>query len=198
MPDLWGAPSLKLPMLAVIIQRVLADGYRILYLNSAPMVAGLRSTLAASGVDVQTEITMGRLLMSSDPVSSGKDFDVEGMLQKLENSLDEAIVDGYKGLWASGDMTWEFGAGKNFSRLLEYELGLEQLFRKRSELCGICQYHMDTLPNEVLHQSLLVHPELVVSDTLTRINPLYLKSSWPADIKTSQELDELIITLSKA
>ena len=117
-----GAPSQKLPLLAVIIQRVLADGYRILYLNSAPMVAGLRSTLAAGGIDVQSEVAKGRLIMSSDPVSSGKDFDVKGMLLKLENSLDEAIVEGYKGLWASGDMTWEFGAGKDFSRLLEYEL----------------------------------------------------------------------------
>ncbi len=35
------------------------------------------------------------------------------MLHKLEDALDQALSDGYKGLWATGDMTWEFGSEKN-------------------------------------------------------------------------------------
>ena len=190
-----GAPSQKLSILAAIVQRRLDEGYRCLYLNSAPMVAGMRSTLAAAGIDVASELEKSRLIMSSEPVSSGRDFNCEAMLAKLENSLDQAMTDGYKGLWASGDMTWEFGAGRDFSKLLEYELGLEQLFRRRNSLCGICQYHMDTLPHDVMQQSLLVHPGVVISDTLTRINPHYLKSTWPADLKTKQELNEMISAL---
>jgi hypothetical protein len=117
------------------------------------------------------------------------------MLGGLENSLDQAISDGYKGLWASGDMTWEFGPQKDFSKLLEYEFRLEELFRERNELCGICQYHKDTLPLDVMRQSLLVHPGIFLSDTLTRINPHYLKTSWPVDQKTTHKLDQMITTL---
>jgi DcmR-like sensory protein len=117
------------------------------------------------------------------------------MLGKLEDSLNQALNDGYKGLWVSGDMTWEFAPGKDFSKLLEYEFELEEMFSKRKELCGICQYHKDTLPQDVMRQSLLVHPGIVISETLTRINPHYLQSSWPADLNTSYKLDEMLAGL---
>jgi hypothetical protein len=190
-----GSPSKKLSMIAVIMKRKLDEGYRCLYLNSAPMVTGMRSTLAAMDIDVASEIANARLVMSSEPVSAGKDFDVALMLGKLEDSLNQALKDGYKGLWASGDMTWEFAPGNDFSKLLEYELALEELFRKRKELCGICQYHKDTLPQDVMRQSLLAHPTIVVSQTLTRINPHYLKSSWPTDLATQYKLDEMLAAL---
>ena len=190
-----GPPSQKLPILAAMIVRKLADGYRCLYLNSAPMVAGMGSTLAALGIDVASEIAKSRLVLSSEPVSPGREFNCEVMLSKLEHSLDQAINDGYRGLWASGDMTWEFGPERDFSKLLEYEFGLEELFRQRKELFGVCQYHRDTLPQDAMRQSLLVHSGIFLSDTLTRINPHYLKTSWPADQKTSCKLDEMITTL---
>ncbi|HVD97736.1 MAG TPA: MEDS domain-containing protein [Cytophagaceae bacterium] len=191
-----GSPSQKLPMLATIIQRKLEEGYRCLYLNSAPMVVGMRSTLAAIGVDLFNETIKDSLILSSEPVSPG-DFNSKLMLDKLETLLNEAISHGYKGLWASGDMTWEFGPEKNFSKLMEYELGLEEVFRRRKELHGICQYHQDTLPKDVMRQALIIHPSIVISDTLVRINPHYLKSSWPIDPNSGHKLDEMIITLCK-
>src|SRR6185312_695191 len=125
-----GSPSQKLPMLAAIVKQKLDEGYRCLYLNSAPMVAGMRSTLAALDVDVESELAKERLILSSEPVSPGGVFNSKLMLTQLEDSLNQALSDGYKGLWASGDMTWEFGPEKDFSKLLEYELGLEEIFSK--------------------------------------------------------------------
>jgi hypothetical protein len=191
-----GSPSQKLPLVAAMVQRRLADGYRCLYLNSAPMVAGMGSTLAALGIDVRSEIANSRLILSSEPVSVGG-FDIDVMLNKLKNVLDEALNDGYKGLWASGDLTWEFGPQRDFSKLLEYEFRLEELFRERKELYGICQYHKDTLPEDVMRQCLLVHPGIFISDTITRINPHHLKFSWPAGKNTKYELDQLIASLCK-
>lgn len=193
-----GPPSEKLPMLAAIIKRKLDEGYRCLYLNSAPMVAGLGSTLAALGVDVVAETTKEHLILSSEPVTAGEQFNCKALLDKLENTLDKALKDGYKGLWASGDMTWEFGPSKDFSKLLKYEMKLEELFSRRKELCGICQYHKDTMPVDGMRQSLLIHPHLVVSDTLTRVNPFYLKSSWPTNLKISNQMDETIAALCRA
>ncbi len=189
-----GSPSHKLPIFATMIQRKLDEGYRCLYLNSAPMVAGMRSTLFAMGTDVVSELAKARLVLSAEPVSGGE-FNSKVMLAKLEDLLNQAVNDGYKGLWASGDMTWEFGPKKDFSKLLEYELGLEELFSKRKELFGVCQYHKDTLPQDVMRQSLIVHPNIAISDTLSHINPHYLKCSWPADQNTSQKLDEMLVTI---
>jgi hypothetical protein len=193
-----GPPSQKLPMLAEIIRKKLEEGFRCLYLNSAPMVAGMGSTLAAIDVDVEAELTKGCLVLSSEPVSSDGDFNSDAMLTKLEKLLDQALNDGYKGLWASGDMTWEFGPRQDFTSLMEYELRLEELFRRRKELNGICQYHRDTLPEDVTRQSLLTHFSIVISETLRRINPFYLKFSWPISGYTRNQLDQMLRALSTA
>lgn len=172
-----GAPSEKLPLLAAVIHRMMQDGYRCLYMNSAAMVAGMRSCLASMGIDVALEIARARLILTSEPVTEDDNFDISLMLQKLEDSLDEALKAGYKGLWASGDITWELGSEKNFEKLMEYEWRLEALFHRRKELNGICQYHHDTLPQEVVRRGLITHPTLFVNETLSRINPHYISVS---------------------
>jgi len=46
--------------------------------------------------------------------------------------------------------TWrELGSEKNFGKLLEYECGLEEMFRDLPALSGVRQYHRDTLPDDV-------------------------------------------------
>lgn len=191
-----GAPSQKLSIIAGIIQDKLNEGYRCLYLNSPPMVAGLRSTLAAMDMDV-AELVKDKLILSSDTVSPGNRFNAELMLNNLESHLDQAISDGYKGLWASGDMTWEFGPDKDFSSLMEYEIGLEGLFHKRPELCGICQYHQESLPKEAMRKSLLIHPTIVITETLKIVNPHYLKSNRRAEVAANERLDAMIAELCR-
>lgn len=114
------------------------------------MAAGLHTCLSATGTNVALEVAQGRLVLSSDSVCSPDGgFEIDTMLQRLEDAVDQACKDGFKGLWATGDMTWEFGNEKNFAKLIEYEYKLEKLFRKREELSGVCQYHRDTLPADV-------------------------------------------------
>jgi len=193
-----GAPSEILRTLAFVLKRKLDEGYRCLYLNSVPMVAGMRSTLAAIGIDVAYEIARASLILSSDTVAPGRDFNCHEMLAKLEDSLDQALTDGYKGLWATGDMSWEFGHKKDFSKLLEYELGLEKIFQKRKEFCGICQYHKDILPKEAMRQSLKSHSSFFLNETLTRLNPHYLGSAGNTEINSSNdELDAMIEIICK-
>lgn len=172
-----GAPSRKLPTMAAIMYRMMLNGYRCLYMNSPAMVAGIRSYLAAMGIDVAHEHAEAHILFSSEPVTEGGIFDVDRMLQKLESELDNALKAGYKGLWASGDMTWEFGHEKNWEKVIEYEWKLEALFHKRKELRGICQYHCDTLPKDVVRKGLMMHGAVVTNETLTHLNPSFIQSS---------------------
>lgn len=163
-------------MLAAIIRQKLQQNYRCLYLNSRPMVAGMRSYLAAAGVDVAYEVERTALTLSSEQghLVDGR-FDIDEMMHGLENGLDEALREGYAGLWATGDMTWEFGPEKNYSKLLEYEWRLEEFFRAHPQMGGVCQYHAETLPRNAVQQGLLVHRALFVSETLSLINPHYLE-----------------------
>ena len=171
-----GPPSRRLPAIASVIGEKLNQKRRCLYLNSPPMVAGIKSYLAADGIDVAHETEKGSLVLSSDQHHLVGDwhFDVDRMIEMLQRTLDQALADGYHGLWASGDMSWEFGPAKDLSRLLEYECRLEAFLREHPQMEGICQYHSDTLPREILRTGLLAHSQLFVNETLSMINPHFL------------------------
>lgn len=171
-----------------------------MYLNSRPMVAGLRSYLAAAGVDVLQETARGSLLLSSEQenVVDGS-FEIERMIGALEAAVDQAVNDGYAGLWASGDLTWEFGFDRDFSKLLEYEWKLEGLFGRKAALSGICQYHTDTLPREATRQGLVVHPAIFINETLSLINPHYVGgNSFSQYVAANADLDSAVIRLCRS
>ena len=62
-----GAPNRHLRAVSRAACERLASGYRCIYLNSEPMIAGFRSYLAATGVDVQD--ALARVPASSSPRS---------------------------------------------------------------------------------------------------------------------------------
>jgi hypothetical protein len=169
-----GAPSLQLPALARVVNGKLHDNYRCLYLNTRPMVAGMLSYLAATGVDVTHETARGSLVLVSEQqhLVNGS-FDVQRMMGTLETALDQALTDGYAGLLATGDMSWEMGPEKNFSKLLDYEWQLEEFFQTHPQLGGICQYRADALPREAIRQGLIAHPTIFLNATLSKLNPHY-------------------------
>jgi hypothetical protein len=170
-----GAPSRHLPAIAAVLRRHLNQNRRCLYLNSPPMVAGMRSRLAADGLDVLGEVQKGRLAFSSerDHLVDGV-FDIDRMIEALEGAVNQALEDGYEGLWASGDMSWEFGHDRDFMKLVTYEWRLEEYFHRQPALSGICQYHGGTLPAEVMRLGVLVHPCIFVNETLSVLNPHHI------------------------
>lgn len=196
-----GAPSRHLQALAVVAGQKLKENRRCLYLDTPPMVAGMRCYLSAVRVDVEQEAAKGSLVLSSDRshLVDGR-FDVDAMLRMLEDTVSQALRDGYAGLWAAGDMTWELGPQNDFSKLMEYEWRLEEAFQKHPQLCGICMYHRDTLPTEALAVGLESHRSVFINETLSRVNPHYVQADSPPPTSRIEpaELDEIIANLTVA
>ena len=169
-----GSPAVHLPVVTTAIIERLRANYRCLYLNSPPMVAGLRSQIAAAGIDVVDAVARGALVLSSeqDHLVNGE-FDSDAMLAKLARALRQALSDGYSGLMASGDMLWELGGERNLAKLLAYEIDLESLLETEPALCGICQYHRDILPASAAQVALFTHQSVYRNETLARLNPHY-------------------------
>jgi MEDS: MEthanogen/methylotroph, DcmR Sensory domain len=172
-----GSPAKYLRTVAQLLFDRLRANYRCLYLNSPAMVAGIRSYLAAMGLDVAQEASRGALVLLSDQkhLVDGR-FHAAHMLSLLAEAVEGALTDGYAGLWATGDMTWEFGSWGNFEDLLEYECGLEELFRRQPALTGLCQYHHDTLPEDALQVAISQHDAMYLNETLLRMNPFYVRA----------------------
>jgi hypothetical protein len=169
-----GAPSSHLADVARTLIERLKQKRRCLYLNSPPMVAGMRWHLSAAGLDLMQQVESSALILSSDQghLLDGK-FDVESMVKLLRNAVQQALDDGYRGLWAAGDMTWEFGNESNLDKLHEYERRLEEVMRDTPGLSGICLYHRDTLPAHAIETALVTHPVVYANAALSELNTRY-------------------------
>jgi hypothetical protein len=167
-----GSPDLNIPCLGKALREMLTRNYRCLYLNCEPMTDAMQAFLAGTGVDVVREMERGSLVLSSDRehLLHGR-FDLKSMLRGLEDTLERSLADGYAGLFATGDMSWEFGPEADFSELMEYEWKLEEFFEAHPQLSGICQYHANSLPPEVMKQGLTAHPAIFVNEELSIPNP---------------------------
>jgi hypothetical protein len=170
-----GAPSSSLHPISRAIAEKLQAGFRCMFLHSVPMVAGMRSYLSALDVDVEAELRRGSLVLVSERyhLIDGV-FSMETMLAGLEEALQQSLMDGFVGLFAAGDMTWEFGSEKNLDKLVTYEWQLEQFFRTHPQLSGVCMYHSDTLPPQAIRQGVMVHPSIFVNETLSIVNPRFV------------------------
>lgn len=193
-----GSPSLQLPMIARLVVQKLKENNRCLYLNSPPMVAGMKSYLAAAGVDVAYEMSRRSLIMSAEQTHlvDGTRFSVDKLIEDLERAIEQAVKDGFAGLWATGDMTWELGPEVGSGKLLEYEWRLEKLFRKHPQLGGICQYHIDSLPGLVIRQGISSHPAVLVNETLSMVNPLYASPEAFTSLPDRARVEEFIERLA--
>jgi hypothetical protein len=171
-----GAPSSHLALIAQTLLEKLRARRRCLYLNSPPMVAGMRWHLSAAGLDLDEQIACGALVLSSsqDHLTGGR-FETDKMMGLLRAALQQALADGFEGLWASGDMTWEFGNETNLDKLLEYERRLEKFMQDNPAFSGVCLYHRDTLPEHAIQTALATHPALYVSATLSQLNPHFVR-----------------------
>jgi len=169
-----GLPSRHLQGLALTLISKLKSNKRCLYLNSPMMVDEMSLMLISLGVNISMETKKGSLILASDQdhLVDGA-FDVEKMLDMLDTTLQSALSDGYAGLWATGDMTWELGSEKDMAKLFDYERRLETYMERNPELSGICQYHRDTIPFRAIKIALHAHPAIYINDTLSRLNPDY-------------------------
>jgi hypothetical protein len=172
-----GSPSLHLRPVSQVIREKLKEKHRCVYLNSEPMVAGMRSYLAAAGVDVEHEVHDTNLILSSErPHLVNDRFEIQGMLGALQSELERALRDGYAGLWATGDMTWEMGSDQDVEKLTEYERSLDEFLRTHPQIGGICQYHAETLSRELLALGVRLHPLIFINETLSILNPQFSPS----------------------
>jgi hypothetical protein len=169
-----GSPASHVPCLGKTLREMLALNYRCLYLNSEPMLDAMHIYLAGAGVDLDGETRRGSLILSSDRghLMNGR-FDLQSMMHGLGGALAKALADGFDGLFATGDMSWAFGPQADFSQLMAYESKLEEFFDTHPQLSGVCQYHANSLPTDVMMQGLRTHPRIFVNEELSLPNPNY-------------------------
>lgn len=164
-----------LSAMATVISGELQQNHRCLYFDSPRRIAELRPFLEAAQIDVEKEVGQKRLLLSADrPHLVGGNFDPERLMGTWEEAYQQALEEGYEGLWVTGDMAWELGPREDYSKLFEYERRVEKFIRDHPKMRAICQYAVGTLSREAVRHGLLTHQSIFVTENLSMVNPYFL------------------------
>jgi signal transduction histidine kinase len=137
--------------------------------------------LASEGVDIDAEMSKGRLVIFEKPLRQG--LRTQDMLEKIEQFAIESRKAGHSGFRIVGEMSWTLDG--DMKALVEFEarLNLSRVW-ERHACAGLCQFDVRRFSPETLREMIIVHPLVVVGDRVCR-NPYfvapeqYLSPDWP-------------------
>ncbi|HEB12662.1 MAG TPA: PAS domain S-box protein, partial [Actinobacteria bacterium] len=122
----------------------------------------IENELAKAGGDVERYLTAGALviLTKHEAYLNEGAFEPSEMIKFLTKTISEAKSEGFKALRVTSEMTWVLGLESGNERLAEYENKLNELFQD-SDVLGICQYDIEHLDPEIIHQAIYTHPLVI-------------------------------------
>lgn len=140
-----------------------------LYLHDETPYQAVLDLLAEAGIDHETEVAAGRLVIGDrtrylDPDGA---FSSTLMLETLRNTVEIAVANGYRGLFATGEMSWALGAHPGVAELMPYESLCNELIQGH-EVVGLCQYNRRRFSDRALQQVLLTHPWILIGGRVCR------------------------------
>lgn len=130
------------------------------------------------GIPVHDYVDSGQFvfLTKRDAYLQDGYFDPDEMIYLLGQLEENAIAQGYKGVRATGEMTWFFSDLPGTERLMEYEFRLNE-FLPDSRVIGLCQYNENRFTPGLLLDVIHTHPKVLLYDELHE-NPYYM----PTDV----------------
>lgn len=160
-------------------------------------VDDVHHALEQGGVPLGEYLASGQLVVlpSEKAYLRGGTFDPDWWLECVQDSINQAEREGYKGLRGAGEMTWALGGCPGSERLLEYEARINAFFQGH-RLVALCQYHRPRFPAELLLGVLKTHPRVVVGRRFLR-NFYYIPPEEYPRRDPARELDRLIRQLQE-
>ena len=159
-----GEPE-RLMVLAPFIQAGLAADQCIL-VTQPPSSNVILDNLRNSGVDVDTAVASGQLLISNGG------SDVEEMSLMMDATISKARSSGRDLIRIAGDMTWSLGKLASAEELLEWEAFYDRHVAQRASFVALCQYDHTRFGGSTIMSALQTHP-LSIIGSIVQENPFY-------------------------
>jgi|KBSMisStaDraftv2_1062788.scaffolds.fasta_scaffold468567_1 hypothetical protein len=170
----YDSPAHQMAIAIAYIKTGLARAEQCLYIADELTLRAVAAVLAQTGVDVRGEQERNALVLLTPAdayLRNGGVFAADWMLRFLADGLDQALIDGFSGLRAGGDMSWIHEDVPGADEAPEYEARLNQFFPGRPAL-GLCLYHRARTSAAIRNSALGTHPHVVLRDRL-RASPYY-------------------------
>jgi two-component system, chemotaxis family, sensor kinase Cph1 len=151
-------------------------------------LAEVRAALLSSDIDVagSEQRDALRLIRAERLYLAEGTFDPERMLRRLNEAIAAAVTKGFAAFRLAAEMSWALDARAADDLVIEYEALVGTLFTT-SGARGLCFYHRDRMPANVLDGSLTVHPLAGVDGELGT-NPFF-RPKPSTDSHTAQSRD---------
>lgn len=163
--------------LARTVAEFLAEGLerneRCWYVGIGEEMPEVQRELQKLGVDVGHELGRNALQLtwgSAAYVVHGT-FNAEATMGVFNDAIEHAHREGFTGLRAAAEMSWLLDCENGASEVIVYEALLKSLF-ENSRATGLCLYHRDRMPLQVINGALETHP-LAGTRGRYRRNPFY-------------------------
>ena len=161
-------------IVAPYLSEGLRRGERCWFLPSAKGHVGVRLGLVKQGIDVDREVRRGALVFADSTAAyavRGR-FDAEETMAVFGAAIEDALNDGFTGFRAAAEMSWVMDVEGGEERIVTYEALLKSLF-SNGHATGLCLYHRDRMPRNVIDGALATHPIVHAPRTGYQRNPYY-------------------------
>jgi hypothetical protein len=114
--------------------------------------------LRSLGVDLEKEIARGSLLFLSEEevYFRGGEFDPQGLVKQLSESINRSLEEGFSGFRISGEISRASGDAMIQKRVIDYETRVDQYFTGKKAI-GFCHYRFDAFPEAMLDSVIDAH-----------------------------------------
>jgi len=150
--------STLLDFLVPYICEGLRAGEKLFLVQERSIMKRLPSALQFAGIDFKAEMDRKAIELhcTEDVYLKSGTFDVQGMIDQLEQTIERAVAAGFKGLRTAGDLGWASAVNLPHETLVLYEKMVQERFPNRPAL-GVCQYPVASFSDELLDQVLETH-----------------------------------------
>ncbi|MFQ5614461.1 MAG: MEDS domain-containing protein [Anaerolineae bacterium] len=171
------------PLIAAFFQEGLERGEQCLYVVEEHPPEAVLTALEAHGLPATKHHQGGGLLLQPADQSAlaARPFSVEQAVEGWQSATQQALAAGFRGLRLAVDMSWVLGGPSSLAQLAEYEARADRCFAAHN-IRAVCQYNQRRFPEEILLDTLRVHPRLAL-EGVVRENIYYL----PADLFLRQD-----------
>jgi hypothetical protein len=171
---LFTSPEEQLSAAIEYITQGLARGERCLYVCGEQTPSEFREALQRAGIDVAAEEQRGALVLLTKETGhlKGGTFNASRMISMLSQAVEDALLDGFTGLCAAGDMTWLLDDAPGSEEIAKYEALLNHFYATNRAL-GLCQYNRRRLPAAMLDHGMATHPIVRIEGPILLTNPFY-------------------------
>jgi chemotaxis family two-component system sensor kinase Cph1 len=169
----YTSPEEQFATVLPYIKAGLEQNEKCLYIVDDNHVVFVLEAMDKAGIDIAAALASRAFVINSKHQTyyKGGIFRPDEMIGAFKNSVQDALSEGYRGLRATGEMTWALSDPKALSQLIDYETNLDKYFP--SQLIGLCQYNQNRFSKESVPGILQTH-RVVIAQGKMQQNKFYI------------------------